>query len=184
MAYYAVIVSHTGELYHHGIKGQKWGVVNGPPYPLGKDQYSKSELRKMGSVKRSANKMQDNIKNITDYGWKRGHAMNVANNLHYNIRNDKERMGRLTSRQKQSLENAEKYWNARAKGEKTPHRNIIKREADAYRSMTLGQRGTIQLVRDGGMCATGQLPLYGIGLNAVANLAIDEVLVNYLFGHF
>lgn len=24
----------TNELYHHGIKGQKWGVRNGPPYPL------------------------------------------------------------------------------------------------------------------------------------------------------
>lgn len=23
------------DLYHHGIKGQKWGVKNGPPYPLG-----------------------------------------------------------------------------------------------------------------------------------------------------
>ena len=22
------------ELYHHGIPGQKWGVQNGPPYPL------------------------------------------------------------------------------------------------------------------------------------------------------
>lgn len=22
------------ELYHHGIDGQKWGVRNGPPYPL------------------------------------------------------------------------------------------------------------------------------------------------------
>lgn len=24
------------ELYHHGIKGQHWGVKNGPPYPLTK----------------------------------------------------------------------------------------------------------------------------------------------------
>ena len=24
----------NNELYHHGIKGQKWGVKNGPPYPL------------------------------------------------------------------------------------------------------------------------------------------------------
>ena len=22
------------ELYHHGVKGQSWGVKNGPPYPL------------------------------------------------------------------------------------------------------------------------------------------------------
>ena len=26
--------NHQTELYHHGIKGQKWGVQNGPPYPL------------------------------------------------------------------------------------------------------------------------------------------------------
>lgn len=24
------------ELYHHGVKNQKWGVRNGPPYPIGK----------------------------------------------------------------------------------------------------------------------------------------------------
>ena len=33
------------ELYHHGIKGQKWGVRNGPPYPLGSDQKSSSEKK-------------------------------------------------------------------------------------------------------------------------------------------
>ena len=26
-------------LMHHGIQGQKWGVENGPPYPLGRDAY-------------------------------------------------------------------------------------------------------------------------------------------------
>lgn len=30
---YAVITD-SGELYHHGIKGQQWGKQNGPPYPL------------------------------------------------------------------------------------------------------------------------------------------------------
>ena len=39
------------ELYHHGIKGQKWGVRNGPPYPLGIGQKSSSE--KMVGSKRS-----------------------------------------------------------------------------------------------------------------------------------
>lgn len=28
------IVTNSGELYHHGIKGQQWGKQNGPPYPL------------------------------------------------------------------------------------------------------------------------------------------------------
>lgn len=35
------------ELYHHGIRGQKWGVRNGPPYPLGASDHSASE-RKAG----------------------------------------------------------------------------------------------------------------------------------------
>ena len=26
------------ELYHHGIKGQQWGVQNGPPYPLDREK--------------------------------------------------------------------------------------------------------------------------------------------------
>ena len=25
---------YPNELYHHGVKGQKWGVEHGPPYPL------------------------------------------------------------------------------------------------------------------------------------------------------
>lgn len=40
------------ELYHHGIAGQRWGVRNGPPYPLKSTDYSQSEKKaqKSGSV--------------------------------------------------------------------------------------------------------------------------------------
>lgn len=34
-AIYSAMYSRNAELYHHGIQGQKWGVRNGPPYPLG-----------------------------------------------------------------------------------------------------------------------------------------------------
>lgn len=32
-------------LMHHGILGMKWGVQNGPPYPLGADKHSASEKK-------------------------------------------------------------------------------------------------------------------------------------------
>lgn len=32
-------------LVHHGIEGQKWGVTNGPPYPLNPKDYSAAEKR-------------------------------------------------------------------------------------------------------------------------------------------
>ena len=32
-------------LEHHGILGQKWGVKNGPPYPLGGGDYAQSEVK-------------------------------------------------------------------------------------------------------------------------------------------
>ena len=32
---YSAMYSRNAELYHHGIQGQKWGIRNGPPYPLG-----------------------------------------------------------------------------------------------------------------------------------------------------
>lgn len=35
----------SNELYHHGILGQKWGDRNGPPYPLGSGEHSKSEVK-------------------------------------------------------------------------------------------------------------------------------------------
>jgi len=34
-----------GELYHHGILGQKWGHQNGPPYPLDSEKHSASEKK-------------------------------------------------------------------------------------------------------------------------------------------
>lgn len=32
-------------LAHHGIKDQRWGIQNGPPYPLANSQRSKAERR-------------------------------------------------------------------------------------------------------------------------------------------
>ena len=49
--YGTIIVRSSGTLAHHGIKGQKWGVQNGPPYPL--DQKTHNSVTKgSGSSKK------------------------------------------------------------------------------------------------------------------------------------
>lgn len=53
-----VIITDSGELYHHGVKGQQWGVQNGPPYPL--NQNIKSESKTGFKIKRKT--AQDKIK--------------------------------------------------------------------------------------------------------------------------
>ena len=38
-------IIHSNELRHHGIKGMRWGVKNGPPYPLDEEDRSASEKK-------------------------------------------------------------------------------------------------------------------------------------------
>ena len=42
-------------LKHHGILNQKWGVRNGPPYPLGGGDYSEAEKRAVYKKRRAGN---------------------------------------------------------------------------------------------------------------------------------
>lgn len=48
------------EIYHHGIRGQKWGVRNGSPYPLGGGDYSQSEKKAIRKRRLSRNSIYNN----------------------------------------------------------------------------------------------------------------------------
>lgn len=53
------------ELHHHGIEGQKWGVRNGPPYPLDTSQMSRRERKLVSKaskdVIRKSNKSSEDL---------------------------------------------------------------------------------------------------------------------------
>ena len=47
MEYYGNLnISPYAQLYHHGITGQKWGITNGPPYPLSPSISTGSSLKR------------------------------------------------------------------------------------------------------------------------------------------
>ena len=47
-------------LIHHGIKGQKWGVENGPPYPLTPSKDYTASEKKANKIINKANKLVNN----------------------------------------------------------------------------------------------------------------------------
>lgn len=49
---------------HHGIDGQKWGVRNGPPYPLDKNQKNNTKSSSNSNTKRILKIGFDYIKKI------------------------------------------------------------------------------------------------------------------------
>ena len=63
-------------LEHHGIKGQKWGVKNGPPYPLDEKEMSSEERYK-------------NVRNIKKQALKVTEEYSDTFNKHANDRYDK-----------------------------------------------------------------------------------------------
>ena len=53
-------IDQTGDVIeHHGIDGQKWGVRNGPPYPLSEEKHDKVVKAKNGYSKLSSSKKNE-----------------------------------------------------------------------------------------------------------------------------
>lgn len=50
MIYTYPINDYRSYLAHHGIMGQKWGIRNGPPYPLGFSDHSSAEKKFLSST--------------------------------------------------------------------------------------------------------------------------------------
>ena len=165
---YLLHKDHTGELYHYGVKGMKWGV-------------------------RKA--IANDISGVRKYGVRRQIARNVSRRLH-DIEGS-ERTNYMSKRQKESYKKAKAYWDAKAKGKKpVGDRNVIKRYYDITRSYSYEDRYmqaavssvSQQMSRkvvdlDSGKVKRGKVSvtetLYGAG----ATMIVSE-LENKVFGHF
>lgn len=82
--YRAYVHCNYNSIYHHGIKGQQWGVRNGPPYPLDEEDHTVREIRKTGGnfrdsgtqtdpkkrVDGSVKKSDSTLKKMAQYAWR------------------------------------------------------------------------------------------------------------------
>lgn len=71
-------------LVHHGIKGQRWGIRNGPPYPLGFLDHSPAERFHIGaekSTKSNSSKVNDYDHSESDNSPLKTYLLSVGLNL-------------------------------------------------------------------------------------------------------
>ena len=64
---YTSMYSRNAELYHHGVKGQKWGVENGPPYPLSDEVSTGKRLKKVEKLEKKSELNRGYMKKHEDY---------------------------------------------------------------------------------------------------------------------
>ena len=80
-----VYVYYKEELYHHGIRGQKWGERNGPPYPLGSGDHSAAE-EKAGWRKSLENwDYNRRKKKLSKYSEKRNNNIKKADRINEDV---------------------------------------------------------------------------------------------------
>lgn len=68
--HYPRLFKNDSIMIHHGIKGQKWGVKNGPPYPIDKlRQYDTivTEMIRSGAVSKTVNREKQRRHTLTGH---------------------------------------------------------------------------------------------------------------------
>ena len=168
-------------LMHYGVIGMHWGVRRYQDYNGKIKKLSPSQLKGNTKQRRGA-VMYDRLTEL---------------------KKDKDRMSRMSDRQKKSLDAATKYWKKRSEGGEVAGRNIIKRWEDIHRSQNFKTRATDNVISSFATSLTRvfndkevgydgrkhleamDVGMVGIGTieSSAVGLGVNE-LQDKIFGHF
>lgn len=93
MSFYA-IRRNSSWLCHHGVKGQKWGVKNGPPYPIDSDKIASGIYAAASKQEPKITKDLKELVSTTDgklYGLE--HKLKTKDSIHRKIETDASEKG-------------------------------------------------------------------------------------------
>lgn len=170
MAYYAIQTS-SGELYHHGILGQKWGRRNGPPYPLGASDHSSAE-KKAGWRKSLSKANSDYVRATKEKTDKFRSTRNELLKERKEIRNTAKAFKRdtkekLKANTKKLIDNSNEFENNHPSEKyKQDLKNVAKEAKNSINKETVKKAAKIgAAVAVTGLAAYGTYKLYGAAMS-------------------
>lgn len=149
--------TYNDSLAHHGILGQKWGVLNGPPYPLSYQSHSRTE-QKRNSTSRIDGISKHNKPKSSDNRLIKENKKNSKNNIQ-------------TIKSKSSTKTTSKS-TSKPKASTNPSN---KTETKGKKQLTEKQKKVLKGVAIGaGVAAVAGLSAYAYHKNPAVKKAVDD----------
>lgn len=126
------VIMHSGELYHHGVMGQKWGHRNGPPYPLDASDHSAAErkagwqssLSKLGAS--NLKRMQTKQRAARDYKARNAAIQKQYDKTEREIESKYKKGEKMSKEDVQKIRDASRAADSAWKQSKTDYKNAKK----------------------------------------------------------
>lgn len=182
------VIIYGDELYHHGIKGQKWGERNGPPYPLDVNDHSALEKKKgwRTSLSKSSSEYKKGLTRATLLGGLAGRAIYKHKNADASKKYEKERneikttkkmmkvdsyRNKLAIRNRNATEKFDKY----AKEDRA-HASNLKKQGKDSKEFADFKRSQSWYSTSGSLPSVAVAGLLNLGQNAYYNKHADQYI--------
>ena len=153
--------TYNDSLAHHGILGQKWGVLNGPPYPLSYQSHSRTE-QKRNSTSRIDGISKHNKPKSSDNRLIKENKKNSKNNVQSN------KPKAVIKTASKSITKSKPQLNASNKTETKGKKQLTEKQKKVLKGVAVGA----------GVAAATGLAIYAYKNNPEVRKAVNNLISN------